>query len=59
MTKRAICYDACLILECVPEDEPMGGLTILEPTATPRLRLSLSLTDTVTAVTCSEKKKRQ
>lgn len=28
-------------------------LTILEPTATPRLSVSLSLTDTVTAVTCS------
>ena len=28
-------------------------LTMLEPTATPRLSVSLSLTDTVTAVTCS------
>ena len=28
-------------------------LTILEPTATPKLKVNLSLTDTVTAVTCS------
>lgn len=31
-------------------------LTILEPTATPKLRVSLSLTETVTAVACSKNK---
>ena len=30
-----------------------GTLTILDPTATPRESVSLSFTDTVTAVTCS------
>jgi hypothetical protein len=29
------------------------ALTILDPTATPKLRVSLSLTETETAVTCS------
>lgn len=33
------------------------ALTILEPTATPKLRSILSLTETVTAVTCSEDEK--
>lgn len=53
MTKSAICFFNKVLRgywnqKCV-------RLTILDPTATPRLRFSLSFTDTVTAVTCSTK----
>lgn len=41
---------------CVSAQVRLRTLTILEPTATPKLRVSLSLTETVTAVTCSVKK---
>lgn len=51
MTKSAICWRTTS-LQCVT-DQGKRELTILEPTATPRLRVNLSLTETVTAVTCS------
>ena len=50
ITKRAICYK--MVSGFL--DWTMTGHTILEPTATPKLRVSLSLTETVTAVTCSK-----
>jgi hypothetical protein len=53
MTKRAICCQVQLVRVTIKKKRG-GAITILEPTATPKLSVSLSLTDTVTAVTCSE-----
>lgn len=64
MTKRAICYvgkkanirqQTSHHREDVARKKGVRGTTrtMLEPTATPRESVSLSLTDTVTAVTCS------
>ena len=55
ITNSAICC------ACIPKSRQIDGLlgvrgtrrTILEPTATPSDSVSLSLTETVTAVTCS------
>ena len=61
ITKRAICCAR------IPKSCQINGLrgvrgtgrTILEPTATPSDSVSLSLTDTVTAVTCSGRRKKR
>lgn len=54
ITKRAICYTVQISeLKCISSGGTVWWLTMLEPTATPILRVSLSLSETVTAVTCS------
>ena len=59
MTKRAICCRRKLLASKLEQPRLSGlmALTILEPTATPKLRSILSLTETVTAVTCSKDEK--
>ena len=53
MTKSAICWRHS-IKDQSQSHAKRNRLTIELPTATPKESVSLSLTDTVTAVTCSE-----